>query len=62
MGISSTKGQMAIVGGTGEFSMARGVINHQVIKPSTKRESYKQLDIHAFYLQPAAVSISLCLS
>ncbi|KAF7090985.1 hypothetical protein CFC21_093655 [Triticum aestivum] len=49
MGQYLSEGEMAIMGGTGEFAMARGVIKFRTVK-NTAHESYKQLDIHTFYV------------
>lgn len=54
MGQYLSEGEMAIMGGTGEFAMARGVIKFRTVK-NTAHESYKQLDIHTFYV-PTRVS------
>jgi hypothetical protein len=49
MGQYLMEGEMAIMGGTGEFAMARGVIKYKTVV-NTRRESYKELDIHALYV------------
>ncbi|XP_051220833.1 pterocarpan synthase 1 [Lolium perenne] len=49
MGQYLLEGEMAIMGGTGEFAMARGVIKYKTVV-NTRRESYKELDIHALYV------------
>ena len=51
---------MAIMGGTGEFAMARGVIKFRTVK-NTAHESYKQLDIHTFYVLTRVSEMFLCL-
>jgi hypothetical protein len=55
MGQYLLEGEMAIMGGTGEFAMARGIIKYKTVV-NTRRESYKELDIHALYV-PRTVSI-----
>lgn len=47
MGISIVEGEWAIVGGTGEFTMATGVISKKLHK-NTKGEDIIELAIHAF--------------
>ncbi|CAM0884919.1 unnamed protein product [Alopecurus aequalis] len=49
MGQYLLEGEMAIMGGTGEFAMARGVIKYKTVV-NTRHESYKELDIHALYV------------
>ena len=47
------EGEMAIIGGTGEFAMARGIIKYKVLDNSPPGQSIKELNIHAFYVKPA---------
>ena len=44
---------MSIIGGTGEFAMARGIIKYKVLDNSPPGQSIKELNIHAFYVKPA---------
>ncbi|XBJ13523.1 hypothetical protein VPH35_005677 [Triticum aestivum] len=53
MGINGQEGQMSIIGGTGEFAMARGIIKYKVLDNSPPGQSIKELNIHAFYVKPA---------
>ena len=55
MGMSPQDGQWAIVGGTGEFANAHGIIKFRALPNSPKHQNFKELDIHAFY-NPEAVN------
>lgn len=48
MGTIPTDGQWSISGGTGELTMARGIVNHKVIKETGSSIIY-ELDVHAYY-------------
>lgn len=50
-------GDWSIVGGTGEFTMARGVVENQVIQEDSGIWRIYELKIHAFYTPMSAVSI-----
>jgi hypothetical protein len=45
-------GQMAIVGGTGEFVSAHGVIKYKKVRSFPNVESYREFNISAFYAPP----------
>ncbi|KAF6987081.1 hypothetical protein CFC21_004759 [Triticum aestivum] len=47
------EGEMAIIGGTGEFAMARGTIKYRALANPPPGQSIKELNIHAFYVKPA---------
>ncbi|XBJ06576.1 hypothetical protein VPH35_012217 [Triticum aestivum] len=53
MGINGEEGQISIIGGTGEFAMARGIIKYKVVDNPPPGQSIKELNIHAFYVKPA---------
>ena len=44
---------MAIIGGTGEFAMARGTIKYRSLANPPPGQSIKELNIHGFYVKPA---------
>ncbi|KAJ1704324.1 hypothetical protein LUZ63_004103 [Rhynchospora breviuscula] len=48
MGPVVENGEWAIVGGTGEFALARGVISKKLIQQK-RHGNVMELDIHAFY-------------
>jgi hypothetical protein len=48
-------GQMAVVGGTGEFVSAHGVIKYKKVRSIASVESYREFNISAFYA-PTTVS------
>ncbi|OEL17064.1 hypothetical protein BAE44_0021917 [Dichanthelium oligosanthes] len=56
MGVLPPAGEWAIVGGTGELTLARGTIKHKIVgtAPDT---NFPELDIHAFYLNSSINSI-----
>ncbi|KAF6992625.1 hypothetical protein CFC21_009601 [Triticum aestivum] len=47
------QGQMAIMGGTGEFAMARGIIKYNALANPPTFQTIKELNIHAFYVKPS---------
>ncbi|GJN04843.1 hypothetical protein PR202_ga22418 [Eleusine coracana subsp. coracana] len=47
MGIFPDNGEWSIIGGTGAFSMAQGIIKHNIIQDSDVQRIY-ELNIHAF--------------
>ena len=47
------EGEMAIIGGTGEFAMARGTIKYRALANPPPGQSIKELNIHGFYVKPA---------
>ena len=47
------EGEMAIIGGTGEFAMARGIIKYNALANPPTFQTIKELNIHAFYVKPA---------
>ena len=55
MGITAglESGQWSIVGGTGQFIMAQGIISFTNHPASTFEDGIKELNIHAFYVKPA---------
>ncbi|VAH00302.1 unnamed protein product [Triticum turgidum subsp. durum] len=55
MGINfqTGQGQMAIMGGTGQFAMARGIIKYNALANPPTFQTIKELNIHAFYVKPA---------
>ncbi|XP_044953299.1 dirigent protein 4-like [Hordeum vulgare subsp. vulgare] len=55
MGINfqTGQGQMAIMGGTGEFAMARGIIKYNALPNPPTFQTIKELNIRAFYVKPA---------
>ncbi|XBJ06658.1 hypothetical protein VPH35_012291 [Triticum aestivum] len=55
MGINfqTGQGQMAIMGGTGEFAVARGVIKYNTPANPPTFQTIKELNIHAFYAKPS---------
>ncbi|KAL6883313.1 hypothetical protein ACP4OV_010727 [Aristida adscensionis] len=48
MGYIAQDGQWSIVGGTGELTMARGVVEHRIFREDTISRTY-ELKIHALY-------------
>ncbi|CAL4899465.1 unnamed protein product [Urochloa decumbens] len=48
MGTIPKDGQWSISGGTGELTMARGIVNHKVIQQNGSSRIY-ELDVHAYY-------------
>uniref|UniRef100_A0ACD5U8H1 Uncharacterized protein n=1 Tax=Avena sativa TaxID=4498 RepID=A0ACD5U8H1_AVESA len=46
-------GQWSIVGGTGEFHMARGIINYKMDPASNKDDAIRELNIRIFYEENA---------
>ena len=55
--VSGADGEWAIVGGTRKLSMARGTVKFTTVQNSPNIESYKKIDIHAFYTTQPTVSI-----
>jgi hypothetical protein len=53
LGIHAAEAAWAVVGGTGQFSFARGTINYRIVKNVPGAEEYKELSIHALYIPPA---------
>uniref|UniRef100_M8BDW8 Dirigent protein n=1 Tax=Aegilops tauschii TaxID=37682 RepID=M8BDW8_AEGTA len=55
MGINfqTGQGQMAIMGGTGEFAMARGIIKYNALANPPTFQTIKELNIHALYVKPS---------
>jgi hypothetical protein len=60
MGITPQDGQWSIIGGTGEFVMAQGVIDHKIVKQGISR--IYELNIHVVYtpMDSSVVSIMPC--
>lgn len=58
MGTTPENGEWAIVGGTGEFSMAYGTIVQTMVKHNVGTEALRKLDIHAFYTPKTAQTVS----
>jgi hypothetical protein len=59
MGTIPQDGQWSISGGTGELTMARGIVNHKVIEETSISVLY-ELEIHAYYT-PMNSMVSMCL-
>ncbi|KAL6660759.1 hypothetical protein ACP70R_001794 [Stipagrostis hirtigluma subsp. patula] len=59
MGNSPEIGEWSIVGGTGDFSLARGTIKYTVLQDTEHVKAVYQLKIHAFYFNMSASSIPL---
>lgn len=59
MGMSPEYGDWSIIGGSGEFTMARGVVEHQVVQEVSGVWRIYELKIHAFYtpMNSSVVSI-----
>lgn len=53
LGIHAAEAAWAVVGGTGQFSFARGTINYRIVKNVPGAEEYKELSIHALHIPPA---------
>ncbi|KAL6650617.1 hypothetical protein ACP70R_009542 [Stipagrostis hirtigluma subsp. patula] len=49
MGFLANAGELAIIGGTGEFKMARGTIKYNLLPNPPVAQSIRELDIQAFY-------------
>jgi hypothetical protein len=49
MGTGTNGQEWAIVGGTGEFTQAQGVIYHKLSHNIKSGENVDELDVHAFY-------------
>lgn len=58
MGIFNPVGEWAIVGGTGELTMARGTIKYKILKETAGVESIRELNIHGFYTPPTPQAVS----
>ena len=58
MGIFNPVGEWAIIGGTGELTMARGTIKYKILQESAGIESIRELNIRAFYTPPSALVVS----
>ncbi|KAF6992743.1 hypothetical protein CFC21_075570 [Triticum aestivum] len=57
MGIFNPVGEWAIIGGTGELTMARGTIKYKILQESAGIESIRELNIRAFYTPPSALVV-----
>jgi hypothetical protein len=49
MGTGTNGQEWAIVGGTGEFTQAQGVIYHKLSRSIKSGDFVHELDVHAFY-------------
>jgi hypothetical protein len=49
MGTGTNGQEWAIVGGTGEFTQAQGVIYHKLSRSIKSGDLVHELDVHAFY-------------
>ncbi|XBJ13932.1 hypothetical protein VPH35_006042 [Triticum aestivum] len=58
MGIFNPVGEWAIIGGTGELTMARGTIKYKILQESAGIESIRELNIRAFYTPPSALVVN----
>jgi hypothetical protein len=64
MGTIPQDGQWSISGGTGELTMARGIVNHKVIEETSISVVY-EVEVHAYYIpvnsMVSMMEISLCI-
>lgn len=49
MGTIPSDGQWSISGGTGELTMARGIVNHKVVQEANGVSRVYEIEIHAYY-------------
>ena len=49
MGTIRSPGQWSISGGTGELTMARGIVNHKVVQEANGVSRVYEIEIHAYY-------------
>jgi len=49
MGTIPSDGQWSISGGTGELTMARGIVNHKVVQEPNGVSRIYEIEIHAYY-------------
>ncbi|RLN31167.1 hypothetical protein C2845_PM05G08520 [Panicum miliaceum] len=61
MGITPQDGQWSIIGGTGEFIMAQGVIDHKIVQDVPGISRIYELNIHGVYT-PMDSSVLECNS
>jgi hypothetical protein len=59
MGTIPQDGQWSISGGTGELTMARGIVNHKVIEETSISVVY-EVEVHAYYI-PVNSMVSKCM-
>jgi len=49
MGTIPSDGKWSISGGTGELTMARGIVNHKVVQEANGVSRVYEIEIHAYY-------------
>ena len=56
-GMSNGQGQWSVMGGTGELTMARGIINYKIIQEDGTSRTF-EISICVFYTSKSTVPVS----